>query len=483
MSVIEENSTSKSSNEQKANSSKESSKPSSYDDDYLYQNTQSHEKIRGYLILKEIGKGAFGYVYLVEKETSKKHYALKVINKDFLSRTERTEEALIERLILSKCSHPSIVRLSASFQTSYKLYFIMEYCPNKDLDNLLKQLGTFDNDLALQIIAELVNVIDYLHNDMEISHNDLKPSNILLDENFHIKLIDFSTSKVRNKVFDKKKGDFVFSENSVSKDIIGTAYFVSPEMVNQCIIDYRTNDIWSLGIIIYMIFNGVVPFKGDNDFETLEKVKECKYELVKKDIPEDVIDLLNNILVEDINKRLNIKQIKEHKYFKDINWETLLSNKVPINAEKLEEINKMNIEENNNENFWAEFCNDINKKNSESNLQECEFEIEKTSNFPPKINKDFFYSQDKITKNVIVGILKKKGIIEKEVKFKLIVYIRMLKLYDLEKNEFIKIYIINKNTKIKKENENEFVIDGDRFKTSPSEVEKWYNNLNKLIKS
>ena len=217
----------------------------------------------------------------------------------------------------------------------------MEYCPNKDLDILLHKLGTFDNDLALQIIAELVNVIDYLHNEMEISHNDLKPSNVLLDENYHIKLSDFSTSKVKDKVFDKKKGDFVFSEESISKDIIGTAEFVSPEMVNQNITDYRTNDIWSLGVIIYIIFNGVSPFKGKNDFATLDNVKECKFKYVKRDIPEDAVDLINNILVEDINKRFNIKQIKNHKYFKDINWDTLLTNKVPIDLQKLEELDKI----------------------------------------------------------------------------------------------------------------------------------------------
>ena len=91
---------------------------------------------------------------------------------------------------MSKWRHPSIVRLSLSFQSKYKLFFVIEYCPNKDLDELLHKLGIFDNDLALQIIAELVNVIDYLHNDIEISHNDLKPSNILLDEHYHIKLID-----------------------------------------------------------------------------------------------------------------------------------------------------------------------------------------------------------------------------------------------------------------------------------------------------
>ena len=456
------------------------------DDEYLYQKGQTQEKIRDFLILKEIGQGAFGSVFLVQKENTKKKYALKVINKDFLSRTERTEEALIERLILTKCKHPSIVRLSLSFQTKHKLYFVMEYCQNKDLDILLRQLETFDNDLALQIIAELVNVIYYLHIDMEISHNDLKPSNILLDKDYHIKLIDFSTSKVKGKIFDKKKGDFVASEESVTKDIIGTAEFVSPEMVNQNITDYRTNDIWALGIIIYIIFNGVSPFKGNNDFNTLDKVKECKFKFVKKDLPEDVVDLINNILIEDINKRFDIKQIKNHKYFKDINWDTLLNNKVPIDLEKLEELNKINIEKNNNENFWEQFINDINNNNENNFLEsDNEFEIEKLDEIPPKIKNDFFYSKEFIDKNinnnVISGIVKKCGFKEKDVKLKLFFNYKKIEIFDFEKNEFIKKYDLNKNTKITIENENEFAINGDTFRTSQIEVEKWKNNINKAI--
>ena len=181
---------------------KEEISNSTSDDENFYLNpNQPREKIRDFIILKEIGQGSFGSVFLVENEKTKKKYALKVINKDFLSRTERTEEALIERFILSMCKHPSIVRLSSSFQSKNKLFFVMEYCPNKDLDELLRKFGTFEPDLALQIISELVNVIDYLHNKMNISHNDLKPSNILLDANFHIKLIDFSTAKIKGKIF------------------------------------------------------------------------------------------------------------------------------------------------------------------------------------------------------------------------------------------------------------------------------------------
>ena len=467
-------------------------------DDDLYQNqNQPREKIRDFIIIKEIGQGSFGSVFLVEKETSKKKYALKVINKDFLSRTERTEEALVERLILSRCKHPSIVRLSVSFQSKNKLFFVMEYCPNKDLDDLLRKLGTLDSDLALQIISELVNVIDYLHNEMDISHNDLKPSNILLDANFHIKLIDFSTAKIKGKIFDKKKGDFIPSEESISNDIIGTAEFISPEMVNQKITDYKTNDIWSLGIIIYMIFNGESPFKGKNDFMTLDKVKEGKFSYIKKDLPEDVVDLINNILIEDTNKRFNIKQIKEHKYFKDknVNWDTILENKVPIDLEALNKIEQLNIEKNNNENFWEQFCNDINNNNNssssnkENNLLESEndFEVEKNET-PIEIIKDFFYNKETIEEKIkemggISGIIKKCGFIEKEVKMKINNKEKKVELFDMEKNEVIKNFELNEKTKIKIEKTNELIIDGEKFKSSPSDINNWFNNIKKLIDS
>lgn len=500
MSTIKEEKNNQNSKETKNTPSekKDSISNSNSDEENIYQNpNQPREKIRDFIILKEIGQGSFGSVFLVEKETNKKKYALKVINKDFLSRTERTEEALIERLILSRCKHPSIVRLSLSFQSKNKLFFVMEYCPNKDLDELLRKFGTFDPDLALQIICELVNVIDYLHNEMNISHNDLKPSNILLDTNFHIKLIDFSTAKIKGKIFDKHKGDFIPSEESISKDIIGTAEFISPEMVNQKITDYKTNDIWALGIIIYMIFNGVSPFKDKNDFMTLDKVKEGKFDFIKKDIPDDVIDLINNILIEDTNKRLNIKQIKEHKYFKNnnINWDTILQNKVPIDLEKLNQLNQLSIENNNNENFWEQFCNDINNNNnicnsnSENNLVESEndFEIQK-SELPIKIVNNFFYPKEKVEKKInemngISGFMKNCGFIEKEVKMKMYNKEKRIDVFDLEKNKIIKKFELSDKTKIKTDKANELFIDGEKFKSSPSDVNNWINKINEVINS
>ena len=159
----------------------------------------------------------------------------------------------------------------------------------------------------------------------------------------------------------------------------------------------------------------------------------------------------------------------------------------------MEELNKLSVEKNNNENFWEQFCNDINNNNnnSESNLMESEneFEIEKLVDYPPKIDKDFFKNLIEQKKNeikfndILVGVVKKSGFIEREVKFKLIITDKKVEILDLD-DELIKKYELSKKTKLKLESENEcFYIDGDKFKSTIKEVEKWYNSLKMILNS
>ena len=121
---------------------------------------------------------------------------------------------------------------------------MLEYAPNRDLDFIMRKFGTLPNELAVCYASEIINVLEYLHNKVNISHNDLKPSNIMLDENYHLKLIDFSTAKIEGKKFDSKVKKFVECKNYIDKDIVGTAEYCSPEMINQCISNYKTNDIY-----------------------------------------------------------------------------------------------------------------------------------------------------------------------------------------------------------------------------------------------
>lgn len=146
-------------------------------------------KIRDYQILRNLGKGAYGKVYLGKKEGEEKLVALKILDKYFLTHNDKINEVFIEKTTLLMCHHPGIIQFISSFQTKSKLVFILEYCPNGDLEFFLKKFGILSMDVAKIYAAEIINILDYLHNNIHLSHRDLKPSNLMLDEDFHLKLV------------------------------------------------------------------------------------------------------------------------------------------------------------------------------------------------------------------------------------------------------------------------------------------------------
>jgi len=439
-------------------------------------------KIREYQIIKEIGEGAFGSVYLVQKENTNKLYALKILNKDFLYKNERVEEPIIERNILTLCNHPSIVKLISTFQSKHKLYFVLEYIQNNDLSNLIKRINIFPPNLSKQIISELVNVIEYLHCTMKMSHNDLKPGNIMLDENNHIKLIDFATAKIHHKIFDKPQGKFIDSDKYISEEIFGTIEYISPEMLEHKITDYRTNDIWALGVIIYIIFNGESPFLGKNDFFTIENIKNCQFKFVNENIPEEAKDLINHILVKDPTKRYNISQIKNHKYFDGINWDKLLNKKIIIDK---------NLFEQKNEDQWNNYFSQVDNFNEEIKDNKEYLVNVFQPNFSEEIIDNFYYMkylnysneknnlQNKEINNIMYeGVLTQIGV-NKEIKF--ILYNNYtIDVINLENSKIIKKIKLNKNMSIKIVNETELVIDNDKFQSTKKEINKWYNLISDI---
>jgi len=439
-------------------------------------------KIREYQIIKEIGEGAFGSVYLVQKENTNKLYALKILNKDFLYKNERVEEPIIERNILTLCNHPSIVKLISTFQTKHKLYFVLEYIQNNDLSNLIKRINIFPQNLSKQIISELVNVIEYLHCTMKMSHNDLKPGNIMLDENNHIKLIDFATAKIHHKIFDKPQGKFIDSDKYISEEIFGTIEYISPEMLEHKITDYRTNDIWALGVIIYIIYNGESPFLGKNDFFTIENIKNCQFKFVNENIPEEAKDLINHILVKDPTKRYNISQIKNHKYFDGINWDELLNKKIIIDK---------NLFEQKNEDQWNNYFSQVDNFNEEIKDNKEYLVNVFQPNFSEEIIDNFYYMkylnysneknnlQNKEINNIMFeGVLTQIGV-NKEIKF--ILYNNYtIDVINLENSKIIKKIKLNKNMVIKIVNETELVVDNDKFQSTKKEINKWYNLISDI---
>jgi serine/threonine protein kinase len=326
--------------------------------------TEKKTTIEDFNIIQELGSGSYAKVILARHLLNGKVYAIKKINKNMLNNYEKQHEVHIEKQILSELKHPNIIKLHKTFQDKKHLYFVIEYCKNKDLGRLINILGKFDYKLAKYYAAEILQALSFMHK-QNIFHRDVKPENIGLDENMHIKFFDFATSIKTNKYFDLKTMRFIDldedsiayineNQNNTLENIIqvndhkilllnqlfvGTPEYVSPEVLehNYPLIG-PSIDIWAFGIMIYLFFTGSTPFKAKEESEILEKIKNVDYTFQGTDIPKDAQDLISKILIKDPTKRIgyyssDYEEIKNHPFFKDINFNNFEYEDPPMSDE------------------------------------------------------------------------------------------------------------------------------------------------------
>jgi len=181
---------------------------------------------------------------------------------------EKQHEVIIEKLVLSQLKNPGIIRMYSTFQDNLRLYFLLEYAPNGSLHDFLKREAKLQDPLIRHFSAEIVLFLEYLRK-MKIIHRDLKPGNILLDKDYHLKLIDFATSKVLNPEIKKKvplkksSSNYQIAYFTNEDDggyerkfsLVGTEEYVSPEILLKEEPTYAS-DLWSLGIILYQLYTG-----------------------------------------------------------------------------------------------------------------------------------------------------------------------------------------------------------------------------------
>ena len=344
------------------------------------QNVPGRQKasISDYDIICELGDGSYGKVVLAKSKSEGKKFAIKVIKKALLDRFEKQYEIHIEKYCLAHLSHPNIIKFNKAFQDKKNLYFVLEYCKNRDLGKLIRKVGPFNFKLAQYYAAEILSAISYM-NKYGIYHRDLKPENIGVDEDMHLKIMDFATANYVGKYFDKttmrfvdipqKEYDEAVNKMNVDKNVnnienndndyilinghkiinltekfVGTPEYISPE-----VLEYKYNligpsvDIWAFGVILYLFFFGKTPFKGKNDDETLTNIKNVNYsfDIEKKNekknisIPKEAIDLIQKILIKDPTKRIgygskDYKEIKEHPFFKGIDFDNFFEEPIPL---------------------------------------------------------------------------------------------------------------------------------------------------------
>ncbi|XP_070156774.1 ribosomal protein S6 kinase beta-1 isoform X1 [Polyergus mexicanus] len=273
-------------------------------------------------LCKVIGKGGYGKVFQVRKVTGNDSgtiFAMKVLRKASIIRNQKdTDHTKTERNILESVKHPFIVDLKYAFQTGDKLYLILEYMCGGELFRQLDDEGVFLEDAARFYLCEITLALQHLHL-QGIIYRDLKPENVLLDSEGHIKLTDFGLCKEH------------IQEGALTHTFCGTIEYMAPEILTRNG-HGKAVDWWSLGTLMYDMLTGLPPFTSDNRKKTIDKILRGKLILPPYLTP-DAKDLLRKLLKRPVAQRLGSgsldgEQIKAHKFFKHISWDDVISRKL-----------------------------------------------------------------------------------------------------------------------------------------------------------
>ena len=291
--------------------------------------TRQKQTIRDYESLTVIGRGAFGEVHVCRVIKTGEIVAIKKIKKDLLAKKNQIIHVRNEQLFMSKVKSPWIVDLKASFQEDDFLYLVMEFLPGGDFMNLLIEKDKLTEEEAKFYIAELILAVESIHK-LDCIHRDIKPDNILIDKNGHIKLSDFGLAKVSDKLYEQNA---VKDENFNPKKMthkklyscVGTAYYVAPEVLNKKGYGQEI-DWWSVGVIFFEMLVGYAPFCAQETQEVCFKILNWeKYLQVPPEIKlsNEANDLIKR-MISDPTKRLGkngADEIKAHPFFKGVDWD------------------------------------------------------------------------------------------------------------------------------------------------------------------
>ena len=271
----------------------------------------TNAKLEDFNFIRLIGIGSYGKVYVASKDLNKnKLYAIKILNKDKINNNIQKKSINTERILLAKLNHPFIMKLNYAFQTKKSLYFVTQFMHGGELNyHIYNEKNNYFSEAKTKFYAaEIILGIHYLHNNKCI-YRDLKPENVLIDKNGHIKLTDFGLSKLC-KGFPCK-----------TKSLCGTPEYLAPEILFEK--DYGIEvDWWSLGVIIYEMLSGYLPFKILPDEKITKNVYKKKIKIFNH-FSLAAKDLVIKLLEYNPKKRIGYHQIINHPFFKDIKWDKI----------------------------------------------------------------------------------------------------------------------------------------------------------------
>jgi len=258
-----------------------------------------------YEFIKEIGSGAFSKVYKARHKLSKTIRCVKKLSKKDLSEEEKTK--LVEEVaILKTLDHPNILKVLEFYQNDKYFFIVTEFLEGGELFDRIMECNSFSEEGATNVMEQILSAVLYLHKH-DFIHRDLKPENIIFetkDPKSKIKVIDFGTS-------------CSYQKGSKLKQKLGTPYYIAPEVLKKSY-DEKC-DVWSSGVIMYILLCGYPPFNGPNDKIIFQRVLEGKFAFPEEDwsgISKQAKDMIKKMLSYDPAKRISTADSLQHEWFK-----------------------------------------------------------------------------------------------------------------------------------------------------------------------
>lgn len=307
-------------------------------DDLNNSKSQTDEKLlindmRQYEIGDQIGEGTFGKVKLAIHKITNEKVAIKMLDKHKIKNEENQKRIDREIEVLKKVNHHNIIRLYSIIENDSKIFIIQEYAPGSDLFEYIHKNKKLSEKEACLLYQQIISGIEYLHN-LGISHRDLKPENILITNSNVLKIIDFGLS-------------VLYSKNELLNTHCGSPCYASPEMIEGKSYRGLPADIWSSGIILFLMLTGHLPFNELTNKKLYAKIRTGKF-TIPKELSHEVKDLIKKILEINPRKRIKMSEIKEHPWFnlknRMFNFHDgidITKTVIPIDEEIIEQMNEI----------------------------------------------------------------------------------------------------------------------------------------------
>ncbi|KAK8794641.1 hypothetical protein WA158_001622 [Blastocystis sp. Blastoise] len=266
------------------------------------------KRIGKYELYENLGEGALGKVKLAKNVETGEKVAIKILNKEKIKKQNLGEQTRKEIAIMKSIHHPNVVNLIETLASNSKIFIVLEYIPNGELFEYISSNGKLEETRARVLFHQLVDGVDYIHS-LGICHRDLKPENLLFDKDNNLRISDFGLSAVTKEA----EGEILLHTTC------GSPNYVAPEVLTEGGYIGVKADIWSMGVILYVMLVGVLPFDEPALSTLFRKIQHAEY-TIPNFVSAGARDLIHNILDPNPKTRYSIWNIRNHPWYQGLEF-------------------------------------------------------------------------------------------------------------------------------------------------------------------